>query len=196
MCVYLALGDSISIDDYTGVSGGGAASQLARMAGLELVDLTRDGNTTGGVLADLARAPGAADTVTLTAGGNDLLIRRRPRTIMGQLHEIARGILPLGARVVINTIYDPSDGDNDLGPVELGLSRLATLELRRRLNAVNRGIKQLADEHGFLLADLELLFHGHGLRSQEPWFVQVIEPNLAGATAIAEHWHELLSSSS
>jgi hypothetical protein len=115
---------------------------------------------------------------------------------MGQLHEIARGILPLGARVVINTIYDPSDGDNDLGPVELGLSRLATLELRRRLNAVNRGIKQLADEHGFLLADLELLFHGHGLRSQEPWFVQVIEPNLAGATAIAEHWHELLSSSS
>jgi lysophospholipase L1-like esterase len=196
MRVYLALGDSISIDDYTGVSGGGAASQLARMASLELIDLTRDGNTTDGVLADLARAPGAADIVTITAGGNDLLRRRRPRTILGQLHEIARRILPLGARVVINTIYDPSDGDNDLGPSELGLSRLATRELRRRLNAVNRSIKRLADEHGYLLADLELLFHGHGLRSQEPWFVQVIEPNLAGATAIAEHWHELLSSSS
>jgi hypothetical protein len=25
-------------------------------------------------------------------------------------------------------------------------------------------------------------------------FVQVIEPNLAGASAIAEHWHELLMS--
>jgi hypothetical protein len=30
MSVYLALGDSISIDDYTGVRGGGAPSQLAQ----------------------------------------------------------------------------------------------------------------------------------------------------------------------
>jgi lysophospholipase L1-like esterase len=71
--VYLAIGDSISIDDYTGVGGGGAASQLARKLGVDLVDLTRDGNTTQGVLADLAAAPPAADVVTLTAGGNDLL---------------------------------------------------------------------------------------------------------------------------
>ncbi len=45
-----------------------------------------------------------------------------------------------------------------------------------------------------LLADLERLFHGHGLASNERWFVQVIEPNLAGATATAEHWYELLTS--
>ena len=56
MAIYLALGDSISIDDYTGVRGGGAASQLARKLGLDLVDLTRDGNTAHGVLADLAGA--------------------------------------------------------------------------------------------------------------------------------------------
>ena len=37
-------------------------------------------------------------------------------------------------------------------------------------------------------------YHGHGVASDEPWFVQVIEPNLAGATAIAEHWYELLTS--
>jgi hypothetical protein len=30
--IYLALGDSISIDDYTGVRGGGAPSQLAQNA--------------------------------------------------------------------------------------------------------------------------------------------------------------------
>jgi hypothetical protein len=72
------------------------------------------------------------------------------------------------------------------GRRELGLSRLATIELRRRLNAVNRGIKHLADEHNFLIADLERLFHGHGVASNEPWFVQVIEPNLAGASATAE----------
>jgi lysophospholipase L1-like esterase len=194
MRTYLALGDSISIDDYTGVPGGGAPSQLARKLGVELIDLTCDGNTTHGVLADLTRAPAAADVVTLTAGGNDLLGGDLPRAILRRLHQVAQRIQPLGARVVVNTIYDPSDGDNDVGRRELGLSRLATIELRRRLNALNRGIAKLALEHGFLVADLERLFHGHGVTSNEPWFVQVIEPNLAGATAIAERWYELLTS--
>jgi lysophospholipase L1-like esterase len=194
MRVYLALGDSISIDDYTGVRGGGAASQLARKLGVELVDFTRDGNTTHGVLADLARAPAAPNIVTLTAGGNDLLGGELPRAILRRLDQIAQRIEPLGARVLVNTIYDPSDGDNDLGRRELGLSRLATMDLRRRLNAVNRGIRRLAGAYGFLLADLERLFHGHGVASNEPWFVQVIEPNLAGASATAEYWYELLTS--
>jgi len=191
--VYLALGDSISIDDYTGVRGGGAASQLARRLGVDLFDLTCDGQTTHGVLADLARAPVAADVVTLTAGGNDLLAGELPRAILRRLHQIALRIEPLGARVVVNTIYDPSDGDNDVVRRALGLSWPATIALRRRLNAVNAGVRQLAGEHGFLLADLEQLFHGHGVESNEPWFVQVIEPNLSGATAVAERWHELLT---
>jgi lysophospholipase L1-like esterase len=194
MRIYLALGDSISIDDYTGVRGGGAASQLARKLGAEFVDLTCDGNTAPGVLSDLARAPAAADVVTLTAGGNDLLGGDLPRAILRRLHQIAQRIEPLGARVVLNTIYDPSDGDNNVGRRELGLSWVATIELRRRLNAVNSGIAKLAHDHGFLLADIERLFHGHGLASEEPWFVNVIEPNLAGATATAEHWYELLTS--
>jgi lysophospholipase L1-like esterase len=194
MSAYLALGDSVSIDDYTGVRGGGAASQLARKLGFELLDLTRDGNTTQGVLADLAGAPASADVVTLTAGGNDLLGGDLPRAILRRLDRIAERLQPLGAHVVVNTVYDPSDGDNDVGRRELGLSRLATIELRRRLNALNSGITRLAWERGLLLADLERLFHGHGIRSDEPWFVQVIEPNLAAATAIAEHWDELLTS--
>jgi hypothetical protein len=191
--VYLALGDSISIEDYTGVRGGGAASQLARKLGVELLDLTCDGNTTRGVLADLANAPLAAEVVTLTAGGNDLLSGELPHGILRRLHQIAQRIEPLGGRVVVNTIYDPSDGDNDVGRRELGLSWLGTIELRRRMNAVNSGIAKLARDRGFLLADLERLFHGHGVASDEPWFVQLIEPNLAGATAIAEHWYELLT---
>ena len=194
MAVYLALGDSISIDDYTGVRGGGAPAQLARRLGADLVDLTRDGNTTQGVLADLVRAPDAADVVTLTAGGNDLLLGAGPRAILRRLREITRRIDSLGARLVINTVYDPSDGDDEVGRRELGLSRLATVALRRRLNGLNDGIRTLAAEQGFLLADLERLFHGHGVASDEPWFVQVIEPNLAGATAIAAHWYELLRS--
>ena len=190
--MYVALGDSISIDDYTGVAGGGAPSQLARKLGAELVDLTLDGNTTHGVLRDLHRAPAAADVVTLTAGGNDLLGGELPRGILRRLDEIASRIRPLAPQVIVSTVYDPSDGDNEVGRRELGLSRLGAMELRRRFNAVNGGIRRLAAAHGFLLADLERLFHGHGLASAEPWFVMVIEPNLAGATAIAEHWHELL----
>ena len=194
MAVYVALGDSISIDDYTGVAGGGAPSQLARRLGADLFDLTRDGNTTEGVLADLARAPAAADVVTLTAGGNDLLVGDLPRRILRRLEQIADRIQPFRARVILNTVYDPSDGDNEVGRRELGLSRLAAMELRRRLNALNGGIRKLSAERGFLLADLERLFHGHGVASSEPWFVHVIEPNLAGATAIADHWYELLAS--
>jgi hypothetical protein len=53
---------------------------------------------------------------------------------------------------------------------------------------------KLAREWSFALADLEQFFHGHGIASTEPWFVQVIEPNLGGATALAEHWRELLTS--
>lgn len=193
--VYLALGDSISIDDYTGVRGGGAPSQLSRKLGFELVDFTRDGNTTHGVLADLQRAPTAARIVTLTAGGNDLLLGSFSRSILRRLHRIADRIEPLGARVVVNNVYDPSDGDDDVGRRELGLSRLATTVLRRRLNTLNDGIRELAGDRGFLLADLERLFHGHGVASNEPWFVYVIEPNLAGATAIADHWYQLLTTS-
>jgi lysophospholipase L1-like esterase len=196
MGIYLALGDSISIDDYTGVHGGGAPSQLARKLDLALVDLTRDGNTTHGVLADLADAPAGAEVVTLTAGGNDLLGGDLPRAILRRLAQIAERIQPLAARVIVNTVYDPSDGDNNVGRRELGLSRLATIELRRRLNALNGGITKLADERGFLLADLERLFDGHGVASDDPWFVEVIEPNLAGATAIAEYWSALLTSRS
>jgi lysophospholipase L1-like esterase len=118
--VYLAVGDSMSIDYYTGVDGGGSASQLARKLRFEFVDLMVDGNTTHGVLADLARARAAADVVTLTAGGNDVLAGDLPGAILGRLRRIAERIEPLGARVIVNTIYDPSDGDDELGRRELG----------------------------------------------------------------------------
>jgi len=182
--VYLAVGDSMSIDAHPGVVDGGAVSQLALKLGLELADLTVDGNTTDGVLADLARAPAVADVVTLTAGGNDLLVGDLPEAILDRLQRIAQRIEPLGARVVLNTIYDPSDGDDQLGRRELGLSSPAMIELRQRLNAVNRGIRELAAEHDFLLADIERPFHGHGVAADDTWYVQVIEPNLAGATAM------------
>ena len=184
---YLALGDSISIDRYTGVRGGGAVSQLARMLDAELVDLTLDGNVTEGVLRDLDRFSGRADLVTLTVGGNDLLSGRSATQILRAIEQIAARVAELADTVILNTVYDPTDGDDALAR-EIGVPR----ELRAQFDALNAGIKEIAARHGFLLADLEALFHGHGLASNEPWYVGGIEPALAGATAIAERWYELL----
>jgi hypothetical protein len=190
---YLALGDSISIDDYTGVDGGGAASQLARLLEAdEFVDLTRDGHTAEGVFADLRRRLGAPDVVTLTAGGNDLLQGRPAREVLHRLDAIGDRLESLGGRVVLNTVYDPSDGDDELGRRELGLPPVAIRALRVELDALNDGIRRIAAGRRFLLADLLELYRGHGLAAAEPWFAAAIEPNLAGATATAELWHRLL----
>jgi lysophospholipase L1-like esterase len=188
-CGTLALGDSISIDKYTGVVGGGAVSQLARRLGAELIDLTRDGEITDGVLRDLERPPADVDVVTVTAGGNDLLMGRPARAIVRNLEQIGARLARLEATVVLNTVYDPTDGDDAVGRELLGLPP----ETRVEFDAVNAAVKQLAHEHAFLVADLERLFHGHGVASKAGWYVGVIEPGLAGATAIAEHWHELLA---
>ncbi len=196
---YLALGDSISIDEYTEVGSGGAASQFARLLGAaHFQDLTRDGRTTAGVLEAWPEITATPNVVTLTAGGNDFLqgafqalnsiagwgrVAGEP---LGNLEEIAARLTAFACPVIVNTVYDPTDGDD---------SRIASFgmaaEARTAFNALNDGIRALASRHGFLLADLETLFHGHGVASRQPWIVMQIEPNLAGATAIAAEWHRL-----
>lgn len=190
---YLALGDSISIDDYTGVEGGGAASQFARKIGAARPDfqnLTRDGNTTDDVLCDLLMIRIHPDVITLTVGGNDLLClldTEGAATQIGDaIEEIVRELERFACPVILNTVYDPSDGDDRLG-AQFGISPA----LRKPYTELNDRIRRIARDRGLLLSDLERLFHGHGVASRDPWFVQVIEPNLKGATAIAEHWHEL-----
>jgi hypothetical protein len=187
---YLALGDSISIDDYTGVAGGGAASQLARRigaAGEDFQDLTRDGNTTHGVERDLLLVRIAPEVTTLTAGGNNLLMGETGAEIAAALEQISHRLARLGGVVILNTVYDPSDGDDSLAG-QIGVSPA----LRQEFNLLNQRIREIAAARGFLLADLERLFHGRGLRAPDTWYVNVIEPNLAGATAIAAHWVDLL----
>lgn len=197
---YLALGDSISIDDYTEVGGGGAASQFARLVGAaSFQNLTRDGRTTAGVLEAWHEITIMPDVVTLTAGGNDFLqgsfqalnsgagwgqVASEP---LGNLEQIAARLAAFACPVIVNTVYDPTDGDDSL-IASYGMTQQA----RTAFNALNDGIRALARRHGFLLSDLETLFHGHGATSHQPWIVMQIEPNLAGATAIARHWHDLL----
>jgi lysophospholipase L1-like esterase len=199
---YLALGDSISIDEYTGVEGGGAVTQFARLISARLHDFTQDGCTTEGVLLALEEIDLHPQIVTLTAGGNDLLeqvyftglqgkiaaqiLERAAQAPLHNLARIAQRLTAFACPVIINTIYDPTDGDDSLA-ADLGIPR----QWRAVYDRINRSIRDLARQHGFLLADLETLFHGHGLRSADPWYVQQIEPNYAGATAIAHHWLSL-----
>jgi lysophospholipase L1-like esterase len=186
---YLALGDSMSIDDYTGVRGGGAVNQLARRLGAtELVDLTRDGQVTHGVLRDLARKiEPSPQIITLTIGGNDFLGGDPAEVILPNIHQIAQGLTRFGAKVIMNTVYDPTDGDDTLAG-ELGLAP----QQRDDHRALNAGIKAIAAEQGFLLCDLEVIFRGHGIGKDPSWIVMGIEPNHAGATAIAGAWYALL----
>jgi lysophospholipase L1-like esterase len=199
---YVALGDSISIDDYTGVVGGGAASQLARLTGsATFVNLTIDGNTTAGVLSDLDQIREPPDLVTLTAGGNDFLLAAvygaDPSTKQGwadlvdkplaNLASIAVRLQEYGCPVILNTIYDPTDGNNEHSN-EIGLPPA----LRPAFEALNGGIRSLVRRHGFLLADLQTLFREHGIGAKQTWIVRNIEPNFAGATAIANLWYDVI----
>ena len=200
---YLALGDSISIDDYTGTPNGGAASQFARCLGADgFQNLTRDGRTTAGVLEAWGEITVTPDVVSLTAGGNDYLqiswqalntptgwglVSAQP---LANLERIADRLDAFACPVIINTVYDPTDGDDTLLSA-FGMPASAARQARAAFNALNNGIRELAARRAFLLSDLEVLFHGHGATSADTWIVGQIEPNLPGATAIARHWHDL-----
>src|SRR5262249_38678289 len=130
---YLALGDSISIDDYTGVPKGGAVNQFARLIGAaEVEDWTRDGGMIGDVLVALDRVTIRPDIVTLTVGGNDFLyaawlvsssgdeatetarLDAMAREITAAIGRIASRLAAFRCPVILNTIYDPTDGDDSL----------------------------------------------------------------------------------
>jgi hypothetical protein len=142
MCgVYAAVGDSMSIDDYAGGAGRGAASLLYRnrdgdfpewagrdlaAAGVGVQALARDGATTADVLRrQLPEVTQAPVLVTVTMGGNDLTgaygDSQASRAAIGRVSAIGEAImLPLGelsadtSRIVVTTVYDPSDGTGEV----------------------------------------------------------------------------------
>jgi len=223
---YVALGDSISIDDYAGGRGRGGASLLYRnrdedfpdWVGRDLLSqdrtctfhlLATDGATSAALLdaqlPRLLRLHLRPSIVTLTIGGNDVLsaygdsvaarqtVEHVASTVSRTLHVLHRLLAPPG-RLVLGTVYDPSDGSGDtsrlgLPPWPVALAVIA--ELNDRLRTV-------AAAHGAAVAEIGEHFRGHGTLAGDPtqadprppqrelWFSHVIEPNAWGASGVRE----------
>jgi hypothetical protein len=176
---YLALGDSMSIDLYTEVIGGGAAAQFYRSLG---PGWTMDDQARNGFVMEVVPRDRTGDVITLTIGGNDLLVLQIKYLLVG-LDDFAAEHLDLlsairernpDAVLIVGTIYGPQGG----------------LDPRREalLDEANEVIRRNVKEVGGRLADIRERFRGQ----EDNLLCRMIEPNLKGATAIAELFREAL----
>ena len=228
---YVALGDSISIDDYAGGAGRGGASLLAVNRDDDFPswrghDLSRsrfhllatDGATSRTLLEQqiprLERSGVRPSVVTLTIGGNDVLgwygdtaaAVRAADTAVARADEALdrlRRLAGPSARMMLGTVYDPSDGTADAGRVGLP----PWPEVVEVITHLNTHLRRLAGQHDVAVADIHATFLGHGLAAGNPaqsharpanrnlWYCNVIEPNAWGASAVREAFWEALGSS-
>jgi hypothetical protein len=226
---YVALGDSMSIDDYAGGPGRGAASLLYRnrngdfpdwagcdlsTGGVAVEVLARDGATTADVLQhQLPLIKDVPELVTLTMGGNDLLLAygdaAAAHAAINKVIALGEAILTRlgavtdgGGRVVVSTVYDPSDGTGVIASSGMPLWPEGPALVR----ALNAALTDLAHRHRALVADVHERFLGHGVEAGDPaqpearptnrrlWYCGLIEPNAWGAHQIRAAWWDALHS--
>jgi lysophospholipase L1-like esterase len=194
--VYAALGDSISIDDYAGGPGRGAASLLLRNRDDDFPDwtgrdlatrdptarlhlLASDGATSATVagqqlwrLRRLHRTPTLA---TVTMGGNDLMAaygdevaaRHAIRAVVEHGRSVLGGLRELMGPERPIVFGTVYDPSDGSGDAgRLGLPPWP--EALALLAQLNRVLASLAAEHDALLADLHARFLGHGLAAGDP----------------------------
>ncbi len=194
--VYAALGDSMSIDDYAGGPGRGAASLLWRnrdddlpaWAGRDLtahhpaarlVLLASDGATSTTVarqqLGRLRRLELTPTLATVTMGGNDLLAaygdptaaRRALRTVVDNGRLVLAGLRELMAPGAPIVVATVYDPSDGSGDAgRLGLPPWP--EALDLLAELNRALRALAKDHQALVADVHARFLGHGLAAGDP----------------------------
>ena len=195
--VYIALGDSISIDEYAGGPGRGGAGLFARnrdddfpeWRGRDLATLhpdlryhllATDGATTRTLLdhqLPQLEASGIAPTVvTLTIGGNDLL------QAYGYTHRAHEVVQLVGTRVgqalsrIRRLLRPPHDAliigtvyDPSDGSGDASRFGLpAWPEAVDVLAALNTRLRRVAERHGARPADIHGHFLGHGLQVGDP----------------------------
>jgi len=214
MYYYIALGDSISTDDYPG-EGRGAASLLFRnqdhlypefkgkdlhtlYPGIQFLALAQDGATSLDVLSDqMDRLPETFSKpvlLTLTVGGNDILANEtKPEEITDRIRAILKKLQkkhPNG-KILIGTIYDPSDGTGELSDLEVPVAPMI-----RTLAETNAMIRTIGRSPEIRVVDIHSHFLGHASRCRDPqnphyhpedpsaWMMMTIEPNARGAHEI------------
>ena len=178
MSVYLALGDSMSIDDYTGIQGGGAVNQFYEFLGgnWSIDDLTVDGYCIPDVQTD-----GHGEIITLTIGGNDLLCNMEQYLSEGldgfaeehlELLTSIRAANP-NALIMVGDIYQP---DTKMTDAEA-----------EALSDANGIIHQNCQQAGVYVVPIHDTFQGN----ETTFLCQEIEPTLEGAKAIAELFEQI-----
>ena len=194
---YVALGDSISIDEYAGGPGRGSASLLARNQdddfpqwrgqdlraldrGLRYHLLAGDGGTSRTVLeSQLPRLESSGrrpSVVTLTVGGNDLLAvygdtgqaRQTVRSVAVRVGEILGRIRRL-MRAPDDPVVVGTVYDPSDGSSDAGRVGLPPwTDVVDVLAELNAGLRAAADGHGARIAEIHDQFLGHGLRAGNP----------------------------
>jgi lysophospholipase L1-like esterase len=174
---YLALGDSMSIDQYTGVKGGGAVSQFHRLLG---DSWTLDDRTVDMCRMKYVPTDGRGDVISLTIGGNDLIADVQ-RYLDHGLDSFAEEHLALlksirkantDAVFIVGNVYAPQT------PLSETMSQA--------LAAANNAIAANTASVGAALADIRESFRGH----ERDYLCYDIEPSLKGATVIANLFFE------
>ncbi|HEV2774021.1 MAG TPA: GDSL-type esterase/lipase family protein [Solirubrobacteraceae bacterium] len=194
--IYVALGDSISIDLYAGGPGRGGASLLARnrdddfpdWAGrdlattrpeLEFALLATDGATTasllGGQLPRLESTDVAPRVVTLTIGGNDVLAAYGNTPAAREIVSVVRERVG-EALERVNALVAPGDpivvgtvydpSDGTAEAWRVGLPPWP--DVVEVLAELNAALRAVAVEHGAVVADIHGHFLGHGLNAGNP----------------------------
>jgi lysophospholipase L1-like esterase len=230
---YIALGDSMSIDLYPDLDAGrafdraqhglGAASLLFRnhdiiwpeFTGRDLMHWSRNPNIVCAAsdaatlrTVGLSQVPllstFAADIVTLTVGGNDVLemldserseqgIARGVQRLSDDYRSIVKDIRALapGAILILTTVYDPTDGSGVLFEGQAPLP----MTLLEPFNEVVR--EAAANMEDTVLADVHSHFMGHGItapvESRWYWRESIIEPSARGASEIRRLWIQALN---
>ena len=177
--IYLALGDSMSIDEYTGVKGGGAVNQFHKSLGSDwkLIDRSSDGLTMPWVRWTVKRN---CDLITLTIGGNDLLLnqdyylRNGLSSFAGDHFNLLQPIRRKNpdAIFIVGNVYTP----------RFPLSGQQEETLAEANSIIERNVQGVEGK----LADIQGAFRGH----EDEYLCLEIEPTMEGATTIAELFWE------
>ena len=147
-------------------------------------------------------------------GGNDLLaafgdtssallaidqVSANATNLLQELRKLCGPVVP----IALATVYDPSDGLDDMAS-DLGLPPWP--EGTAVLGALNTALRSIAPAHGAAVAEVHGRFMGHGLSVGDPtqeeaqpanrslWYCGTVEPNAWGASELGgAFWEALVS---